>query len=191
MNFNKHFALEGKHAFLGASKYSWLNYDAEKLRESYLNAQARYRGTQLHELASQLIKLGVKLPDTNQTLNSFVNDAIGYRMQSEQILYYSDNCFGTADAISYKERDKKLRIHDLKTGVTPASMKQLYIYTALFCLEYAMDPHSMDIELRIYQMDDIDVCTPEVTEILHVMQQIRSFDMVLKELREEGANAWM
>lgn len=191
MNFNKHFDLEGKHAFLGASKYSWLGYDAEKLRESYLSNQARYRGTQLHELASQLIKLGVKLPDTHQTLNLFVNDAIGYRMQSEQILYYSNNCFGTADAISYKERDKKLRIHDLKTGVTPASMKQLYIYTALFCLEYAMDPHQMDIELRIYQSDDVEIEVPETTDILQVMQQIRSFDMILNELREEEENAWM
>jgi hypothetical protein len=191
MNFNKHYNLEGRHAFLGASKYSWLNYDADKLRESYLNAQARYRGTQLHELASNLIKLGVKLPATHQTLNMFVNDAIGYRMQSEQILYFSDNCFGTADAISYKEKNKKLRIHDLKTGTTPASMKQLYIYTALFCLEYAMDPHDMDIELRIYQSDDIEKCIPETTDILQVMQQIRSFDLILKELREEEEHSWM
>lgn len=191
MNFNKHYNLEGRHAFLGASKYSWLNYDADKLRESYLNVQARYRGTQLHELASNLIKLGVKLPATHQTLNMFVNDAIGYRMQSEQILYFSDNCFGTADAISYKEKNKKLRIHDLKTGTTPASMKQLYIYTALFCLEYAMDPHAMDIELRIYQSDDIEKCIPETTDILQVMQQIRSFDLILKELREEEEHSWM
>ena len=189
MIFNKHFNLEGRHAFLGASKYSWINYDADKLRESYLSAQARYRGTQLHELASQLIKLGIRLPDTNQTLNLFVNDAIGYRMQSEQVLYYSENCFGTADAISYREREKKLRIHDLKTGATPASMKQLYIYAALFCLEYAMDPHSMDIELRIYQFDDFETEVPEVTDILQIMQRIRSFDLLLKELHEEEENA--
>lgn len=185
MNFNKHFNLEGRHAFLGASKYSWLNYDSDKLRESFYNNQARYRGTQLHELANKLITLGVKLPNSHQTLNMFVNDAIGYRMESEQILYYSDNCFGTADAISYKERNKKLRIHDLKTGVTPASMKQLYIYAALFCLEYAIDPHSMDIELRIYQLDDIEIETPKVVDILQIMQKIRDFDLLIKDLKAE------
>lgn len=189
MNFNKHYNLEGKHAFLGASKYSWLNYDSEKLSESYFNQQARYRGTQLHEFASQCIKLGQKLPNSHKTLNMFVNDAIGYRMETEQILYYSDNCFGTADAIGYRDRNKKLRIHDLKTGTTTASMKQLYIYTALFCLEYVMDPHQLDIELRIYQFDDVDVCVPEVTDILKIMQKIRDFDMQLDKLKEED-NLW-
>lgn len=185
MNFNKHFNLEGKHALLGASRYSWLNYDSDKLRDFYYNQQAKYRGTQLHDFASQCIKLGQKLPNSHKTLNMFVNDAIGFRMESEQVLYYSDNCFGTADAISYKDRTKKLRIHDLKTGTSPASMKQLYIYTGLFCLEYAVDPHQIDIELRIYQLDDVEVCVPEVTDILQVMQKIRDFDILLNEMKEE------
>lgn len=185
MNFNKHFNLEGKHAFLGASKYSWLNYDADKLRDIFYNQQAKIRGTQLHDLANRLITLGEKLPNSHKTLNMFVNDAIGYRMQSEQVLYFSDNCFGTADAIGYQERTKKLRIHDLKTGTTPASMKQLYIYTGLFCLEYAMDPHQMDIELRIYQFDDIMIDSPEVTDILLIMQKIQEFDKLLNQMKEE------
>ena len=191
MNFNKHFNLKDRHAFLGASKYSWLNYDSDKLRESYFNDRARYRGTQLHEFASTCIKLGEKLPDVPKTLNMFVNDAIGYRMHSEQILYYSDNCFGTADAITYKESSKKLRIHDLKTGSTPASFKQLYIYTALFCLEYAMDPHQMDIELRIYQFDDTSIDIPETTEILKIMQRIIDFDIILNDLKKEDESSWM
>ena len=190
MNFNRHSNLEGKHAFLGASKYSWLNYDSEKLCESYRNMQAKFRGTQLHDFASQCIKLKQKLPNTRKTLNMFVNDAIGYRMESEQILYFSDNCFGTADAIGYQDKNKKLRIHDLKTGTTPASMKQLYIYAALFCLEYAMDPHSMDIELRIYQFDDMEVENPETVDILHTMQKIREFDLLLTDLKTEE-DAWM
>lgn len=191
MNFNKHFNLKDRHAFLGASKYSWLNYDSDKLRESYFNDRARYRGTQLHEFASTCIKLGEKLPDVPKTLNMFVNDAIGYRMRSEQILYYSDNCFGTADAIAYRESSKKLRIHDLKTGSTPASFNQLYIYTALFCLEYAMDPHQMDIELRIYQFDDSSIDIPETTEILKIMQKIIDFDMILNDLKKEEESSWM
>ena len=185
MNFNKHFNLDGKHAFLGASNYSWINYDREKLCEAYRNNQARYRGTQLHEFASQCIKLRQKLPDVTKTLNMFVNDAIGYRMSSEQVLYYSDNCFGTADAISYNETTKILRIHDLKTGTTPASMKQLYIYTALFCLEYGLDPHSMTIDLRIYQFDDIQGCNPEVIDILQIMKKIHDFDLLVKEMKKE------
>lgn len=190
MNFNKHFNLEGRHAFLGASKYSWLNYDDSKLRESYLNQQARYYGTQLHEFASQCIKLGQRLPASHKTLNMFVNDAIGYRMKSEQILYFSDNCFGTADAISFQERNKKLRIFDLKTGVTPASMKQLYIYTALFFLEYGFDPYKVSTELRIYQLDDVNIEEPETTDILQIMQQIKDFDAIIRELKEEEPE-WM
>ncbi len=191
MNFKKHYNLEGKHAFLSPSSHSWLNYDDDKLRESYFSNQARYRGTQLHEFASMAIRLGQSMPKNKKSLNMFVNDAIGYRMTSEQVLYYSDNCFGTADAISYQERTKKLRIHDLKTGVTPASMKQLYIYAALFCLEYVYDPHQIDIELRIYQMDEIEVDVPETTEILKTMQRIREADIILNELKSEEANAWM
>ena len=191
MNFNKHFNLDGKHAFLGASNYSWLNYDSDRLKEVYHNNQAKHRGTLLHEFASQCIKLKQKLPATRKTLNMFVNDAIGYRMVSEQILYYSDNCFGTADAISYTEKTHKLRIHDLKTGITIASMKQLYIYAALFCLEYGMDPHSLDMELRIYQLDDIQICTPEVIDILQIMKKIHDFDLLMTELKKEEEDSWM
>ena len=95
MNFNKHFSVEGKHAFLGASKYHWVNYDEDKLANAYLKYQATLKGTILHEFAAQCIKLGQKLPKSQKTLNMYVNDAIGYKMTPEQVLYYSDNCFGT------------------------------------------------------------------------------------------------
>jgi len=114
MNFNVHSRLEGQHAFLSASKYHWINYDEEKLISTFTKYQAIQRGTDLHELASQLIRLGVKLPKANKTFNLYVNDAIGFKMETEQPLYYSDNCFGTADAISF--RKNILRIHDLKSG---------------------------------------------------------------------------
>lgn len=188
MDFRKHSELEGKHAFLGASKYSWLNYDDDKLSEAFRNENARYRGTKLHEFASQCINLREKLADSNKTLNMFVNDAIGFRMQSEQVLYYSENCFGTADAIGFSEKTTKLRIHDLKTGLIPGNMKQLYIYTSLFCLEYAMDPHELDIELRIYQFDDFTIDVPETTDILRIMQRIVHFDRLLSELKDEESN---
>ena len=133
MRFNKHLNLVG-HAFLGASRYHWLKYDEEKLIQAYKNHRAAALGTELHELAEKCIKLKQKLPKDKKTLNLYVNDAIGFKMTTEQTLYYSPNCFGTADAISF--RDNYLRIHDLKTGVSPASPIQLDIYVALFCLEY-------------------------------------------------------
>ena len=80
MTFNKHSNLEGAHAFLSASKYSWLNYDEEQLSEAYMRFLAVQKGTELHELAKRLIKLGIKLPRKRETLNLYVNDAIGFRM---------------------------------------------------------------------------------------------------------------
>lgn len=181
MNFNKHSRLEGQHAFLSASKYHWINYDEEKLALSYSKYSAIQLGTQLHELASQCIKLGVKLPRTKKTLNMYVNDAIGFKMTTEQPLYYSENCFGTADAISFK--NGILRIHDLKTGVTPASIKQLEVYTALFCLEYNIKPSNICVELRLYQLDEVLVHTPIVEDIIYVMDKIIVFDKEIDKLK--------
>lgn len=184
MRFNKHFGLQGKHAFLSASKYSWLNYDEEKLDRVFFTAAQTARGTRLHNLAHDLIKEGVKLPQNDKTLNKYVNDAIGYRMTPEQILFYSENFFGTADAISFR-RDV-LRISDLKTGTTPTSPKQLIIYAALFCLEYGIDPNDIRNELRIYQSDEVRLYTVDAPDLKHVMQKIIAFDKRLNILREEA-----
>ena len=184
MNFNKHFSLEGKHAFLGASKYHWINYDADKLVESYSKYQATLNGTILHDFACQCITLGQKLPKSQKTLNMYVNDAIGFKMKPEQVLYYSDNCFGTADAIIF--RNNLLRIHDLKTGVTRAHMEQLEIYAALFCLEYNKKPSDIDMELRIYQNNEIIVHNPTVEDILPIMDKIITFDKLIDRMKVEG-----
>lgn len=184
MNFNKHCSLEGKHAFLGASKYHWINYDADKLVDSYTKFQATLNGTILHDFACQCITLGQKLPKSQKTLNMYVNDAIGFKMKPEQVLYYSDNCFGTADAIIF--RNNLLRIHDLKTGVTRAHMEQLEIYAALFCLEYNKKPSDIDIELRIYQNNEIIVHNPTVEDILPIMDKIITFDKIIDKMKIEG-----
>ena len=183
MNFLKHSNLEGQHAFLGASKYHWINYDPEKVAASYRNYLATLKGTELHDFAARCIKLGQKLPKSKKTLNMYVNDAIGYRMTPEQVLYYSDNCFGTADSISFK--DGLLRIHDLKTGVTPAHMEQLEIYAALFCLEYKIKPADIDIELRIYQSDDIMIFNPTVEDIVPIMDKIITSDKIISKIKTE------
>lgn len=184
MNFNKHYSLEGKHAFLGASKFHWINYDNDKLSESFIRQQATMKGTILHDFAAQCITLGQKLPKSQKTLNMYVNDAIGFKMEPEQVLYYSDNCFGTADAILF--RNNTLRIHDLKTGVTKAHMEQLEIYAALFCLEYNKKPGDIDIELRIYQNNEIIVHHPTDEDILPIMDKIITFDKIIEKLKMEG-----
>ena len=183
MNFNEHGQLKGCHAFLSASKYHWVNYDEEKLAATYSKFLAVQKGTKLHDFAAQCIELGQKLPKSKKTLNMYVNDAIGFRMTPEQVLYYSDNCFGTADAISF--RDGLLRIHDLKTGVTPAHMEQLMIYAALFCLEYRMKPAEIGIELRLYQSDEILIHEPEVDEIVPIMDKIISFDKLIQRIKDQ------
>lgn len=184
MNFNNHSRLEGLHAFLSASKYHWINYDEEKMILTYTSWQAAQRGTELHALASQCIKLGIKLPKTRNTLNLYVNDAIGFKMETEKILYYSINCFGTTDTISF--RKNFLRIHDLKTGKTPASIKQLLIYNALFCLEYNIKPVDIETELRLYQSDDVLVHNPEPEEVYNIMDKIITFDKRIEELKTGG-----
>ena len=175
--------LEGKHAFLGASKYHWINYDDNKIAESYFKFCATQKGTELHEFAASCIKLSQKLPRSKKTLNSYVNDAIGFRMIPEQILYYSDNCFGTADSIIFK--DNVLRIHDLKTGIIPAHMEQLEIYAALFCLEYGVQPEDIKIELRLYQNDEVIIENPESDIILSIMNKIISFDKIISRIKEQ------
>lgn len=184
MIFNEHWNQVGKHAFLGASKYSWINYDENKLIETYNNYLATERGTELHAFAAKCIELGQKLPRTQAhlTLNEYVNDAIGYRLTPEQVLYYSDNAFGTADAISFK--NNVLRIHDLKTGVTPAHMEQLYIYAAFFCLEYKKQPEDIMIVLRIYQNNQIIEDIPEPRVIREIMAKITLFDKRILDIQK-------
>jgi len=186
MQWNNHSKILGSHAVLGASQHSWLSYDPEKLKRWYVRMQANQRGTDLHDLAMRHIKLGVEMPQTTRTLDQYINDAIGYRMSPEVPLYYSENCFGTADAISFDEKTKMLRIHDLKTGEKPAKMEQLYIYAALFCLEYHHKPGSIGIELRIYQSDGIIIANPQADEILPIMEKIILFDKIIRELKGEG-----
>lgn len=146
---------------------------------------ATQKGTVLHDFARQCIELRQKLPKSQKTLNMYVNDAIGYKMRLEQLLFYFENCFGTADAICF--RNNLLRIHDLKTGVVQAHMEQLEIYAALFCLEYVKDPSKIDMELRIYQNNTIVVSNPEPSDINLIMDKIITFDKVINKIKEQEA----
>lgn len=204
--------LEGMHAFMSPSQFHWINYTKDKLVERYLNAQATERGTRLHEFAKEAIELNQRLAGAHNTLTMFVNDAIGYKMEPELPLFYSWNCFGTADALVY--RKNFLRIHDLKTGKTDAHFEQLRIYAALFCLHYQQlvkklrreglddgdiarrldvsqrelhfNPEQMSgIELRIYQLGEVRVEEADPAEIRRLMDIIVSFDEVIRNMKTE------
>lgn len=184
MKWNDHSKLDGTHATFGGSQYYWLNYTENKLRDVYYNLKAKERGTELHEFAATCIKLKQRLPKSQKTLNQYVNDAIGFRMDPEILLFYSFNFYGSADAISFNKN--LLRIHDLKTGTTKASMKQLYIYDALFCLEYDIRPGDIEIENRIYQNDEVFIDNPDVHIIAPIIDKIITFDKILEEIEERG-----
>src|SRR5699024_7357240 len=122
-------------------------------------------------------------PKSRKTLNMYVNDAIGFGMTPEQVLYYSENCFGTTDAISF--RNDILRISDFKSGVVPAHMEQLMIYAALFCLEYRVKPEKIKIILRIYQNDDIIEEEANPKEIRYFMDKIVESDKIISKIKSE------
>jgi hypothetical protein len=180
MLFKQHSELEGRHAFLSPSKYAWLNYDLAKLETRLTSWMAARRGTELHALAHNAIKLGVPLHHSNNALAAYVADAIAMNMTCEQHLYYSDNCFGSADTIAFV--DGVLHIHDLKTGITRTKMEQLKVYAALFCLEYGIDPFSITIELRIYQRKVKEILIAEPENIASIMDKIVRFDHHINEL---------
>jgi hypothetical protein len=183
MNFNEHYKLKGRHATLSASNYHWINYNDEKMRVYYGSLQAKVKGTALHNLAEMLIKMNQRLPKSNKTLNMYVNDAINYKMTPERILYYSDDFFGTADAISFK--NNFLRIHDLKTGKTPAHFEQLIIYAALFCLEYGYKPEKIKMELRIYQNNECLIYEPTAEQVRAVMDKGVKFSQIISGMKAQ------
>lgn len=186
MNFEKHSNLEGLHAPFSASQSHWLRYDDERAIEVYLNKQASVIGTKLHEWAKNTIDLGIKQPRSKKTLYAYVNDAIGYKMSTEVVLYYSNRFFGTADAISF--RNRVLRIHDLKTGKSGKiedHIEQLEVYAALFCLEYKVKPGDIKIELRVYKNDEIFYHNPTAEDIVPIMDKIIHLDRILEKIDDE------
>lgn len=184
MQFNNHHKLEGLHAPFSASKSSWLRYDDDKVIEVFKNLKAAQMGSRLHQWAKDTIDLGIKQPRSKKTIYSYVNDAIGFNMDTEVVLFYSDRFFGTADTISF--RNNFLRIHDLKTGQKPVRMEQLLVYAALFCLEYRIKPGEIEIELRIYQNDEILIDNPTAEDIVPIMDKIIHFNKLLEQIDKEG-----
>lgn len=212
MKWNNHKEYEGKHAFLGASNYHWLGYDQQTLGDRYYNQFSQIIGTALHQLAHECILSRTKLTkhdvhlvdnamfrafvpkdayDPNELLSNlvpFVNDAIGFHMSSEILLFVSPLCFGTTDAIKYDDLERVLRIHDLKSGLTPAKMDQLYIYAAMFCKEYNVNPKRLkQIECRIYQNNMCVIDNPSPDIILDIMNKIdEDVSLITTYLERDG-----
>lgn len=189
MNFNQHYHLEGLHAPFSASQSAWLRYDDDKVKETYRRKKSAEFGTRLHAWAKETIDLGIKQPRSKKTLYEYVNDAIGFKMSTEVVLFYSDHFFGTADAISFRKNPKTgrqiLRIHDLKTGVVgkaDAHIEQLQVYAALFCLEYKWKPDEIDMELRVYKKDEVVYCEPDPKDIIDIMNKIIHLDKLLLKI---------
>jgi hypothetical protein len=61
-------------------------------------------------------------------------------------------------------------------------MRQLEVYAAFFCLEYDYIPGEIDIELRLYQNDEIvrENAGPEI--ILPIMDKCRTNTKILLDL---------
>lgn len=212
MNFRRHLELEGRHAILSASSWRWINDEPEALVKRLCSQYLQQIGTILHDIARKHIKHRIKLNKYDkknvmlelvelgipafvidtinfdsmyENLMRYVNDCVAFKMTPEVVLSYGKYFFGTTDAIKYDEESHFLRIHDLKTGTTTAHMEQLMIYVALFCLEYAIKPSSIQVELRIYQGEDYILCEPTADEITYVVEKIIAHDTLMTKLREE------
>ena len=215
MSFNFHDHSKdipaGAHAILSPSKSSWTNYDSEEKLFNLVSASyAQEIGTLLHQLAATAIKYKVKIPkfaskpiimlwllanniprgiiQPDKYVNNFVayiNDAIGFDMKAEVPLKYSNNAFGTADAIRFNDKKMQLRIHDYKSGVTKPCLRQLEVYAAYFCLEYHIKPKDIQIELRIYYQDDVIVGLPTAADIVPLMERAKAYDAFISRLKGE------
>lgn len=178
---------------LSASKGHWINYDDEKIRQTFRSSMQAARGTDLHDLACMHIRMKVKMPGNSQTINAYVNDAIGFRMTPEVVLFATELAFGTADAIGYRQEFDDdindtimvLRISDLKTGTTRTTIRQLYIYSAYFCIEYKVDPFQIKTVLRIYQNDEVKEEVADPNEIEAIMRKTLRASDIVDVLREE------
>ncbi|MBP5596168.1 MAG: hypothetical protein J6Y02_12355 [Pseudobutyrivibrio sp.] len=185
MNFNQHSNLEGTHAIFSASKYHWLNYSDEKMLESLNNMRAAERGTRLHAFAAEAINLRRRQKGTDYFSN-YVNDAIGFGMTPEVILYFNDWFYGQTDAIKFDEKKAFLRIHDLKNCESKTHMEQLMIYAAYFCLEYHIKPGDIQMELRIYQQPnkydpELRVFEPTASDIAPIMDKVIHTTKLIRE----------
>jgi len=117
------------------------------------------------------------------TTRVYIQDCVGFKMDPEQELRYSNLFWGTSDCVSF--RDGYLRIHDLKTGAVPAHMEQLQVYAALYCLMHDVKVNDISIELRIYQNNEVICDTPTAETIGSIMNFMVKRDYELRKAMGE------
>ena len=220
MIWNEHLEIKGRHSLFAPSNPSWMNYSMEPEDEGvifqrFCSQYAALIGTITHEFAEDHIKYNQRLKKQHSSelliallkagipsividldyifpnVMNYVNDAISYRMDCEISLKYSEFCFGTADAICFRDiKGKELRIHDLKTGKGATHLDQLLSYSALFFLEYGKlynaEPNNTSVVLRIYQGGDILEDMPEPDRIYAASKQIIALDKRAAKWKAEG-----
>ncbi len=211
--------LKGKHAKLPpsqATRWATKNLTADDIFKMICSGYSQEVGTLIHEYAENAIRYRIKILKSDKkelrkwllmhnipenivvyyvdrtfpNLMMYVNDAIGYRMDTEVPVSYSaipmaefkshgklPPIFGHADALRFKK--SQLMIFDLKTGLSPVHMEQLMTYAALYCLQEKLKPGCIDIELRIYQNNEAKIHTPTAEEILPIMDRIVAYDKML------------
>lgn len=160
--------------------------------ETYMYCKYMYLNENLEvtDYAKKLIANLRTLPkEVFEAVIAYINHGVGFKMNIEQGLQYSEYCFGHADTICF--RDNVLRIHDLKTGANPAHMEQLKVYAALFCLEYEIHPRNITIILRLYQWDGIEELvinteSEEFEELIAIMDRIIATEKIAREIDKEG-----
>lgn len=188
MNWNQH-SVKDEHAMFPPSQPAWLRYDEAKLRSRYETIDATKRGTLLHEHAANCIKMGTKLADYHQTLNMYVNDAIGYEMSPERLLMGSPHFYGTADSILFDDRTGTIRVHDYKSGVSKVYEDQVNLYIAYALLEYGdlygMTPEKCTMEGRIYQTNGVKIWNPDPEYIRWIMNVVKTNEILLSKWESE------
>ena len=117
--------------------------------------------------------------ETFGTIKSYINDCIAFKMETEVRVEFSENFFGTADAIRFD--GKNLKVFDLKTGATPGKIEQPIIYACLYLLKYHIAVESVSVEARIYQNNDILGATPDTSELIPIMNKIIHLDNLTNE----------
>lgn len=157
-----------------------------KSLQTYMYSKYKYLSDNLtvSSYAKKLISNLKLLPkEVYEAVRFYINDGVGYKMDIEQCVFYSDHIFGHADTLLYK--DNLLRIHDLKTGAHIADIDQLKVYAALFCLEYELKPSNMQFELRLYQWDGVTIINPEPDEIREITDIIVSVENIAARTEKE------
>lgn len=166
-------------------KYTSLR-DLTRAIESYIYCKYMYLSDDLvvGDYARKIISHLKNIPkEVFEAVQCYINDGVGFRMTTEQALVYSEHVFGHADTISF--RNNFLRIHDLKTGTNPAHMEQLEVYAALFCLEYKAKPSDIEIELRLYQWDGVEIENPNSEILLPIMDRIMTSERIAADIEKE------